>query len=404
VTASQATGARVRGLSPENGVKALFFSYFGLVGAFSPYLSLYFAAVGLSITQIGVLMAMPQVVRIFGPPFWGWLADALDRRLLPLRISAVAAVVCAGAVWLAGGDYLWLVLVLGALFFATSAQAPLAESIALTVAGGDAGRYGQMRLWGSIGFVLAVAVTGPVLDRIGVARLPAVLLTCCLMLAAVAWMVPEAARRSDAVARPVWRMLGRPVPALFFLGNFLMLFAHAALYAFYSLHLDRLGFSKTAIGMIWTLGVLAEIVLFRVQRPLFERFGALPLLSFSLAVAALRFALIGWGGASLVLIVVTQLMHAVTFGVHHSAVMALLHRWFAPAQQGRAQALYAVTGYGLGGSLGGLGASLLWDGVSPAAAFYGAAVAAALGWGAVELCRRLDYARPLGHMDSEVRQ
>jgi len=150
--------------------------------------------------------------------------------------------------------------------------------------------------------------------------------------------------------------------------------------------------------------VLAEIVLFRVQRPLFERFGALPLLSFSLAVAALRFALIGWGGASLVLIVVTQLMHAVTFGVHHSAVMALLHRWFAPAQQGRAQALYAVTGYGLGGSLGGLGASLLWDGVSPAAAFYGAAVAAALGWGAVELCRRLDYARPLGHMDSEVRQ
>ncbi|HOA96150.1 MAG TPA: MFS transporter, partial [Quisquiliibacterium sp.] len=80
MTASQATGARVRGLSPENGVKALFFSYFGLVGAFSPYLSLYFAAVGLSITQIGVLMAMPQVVRIFGPPFWGWLADALDRR------------------------------------------------------------------------------------------------------------------------------------------------------------------------------------------------------------------------------------------------------------------------------------------------------------------------------------
>jgi len=85
-------------------------------------------------------------------------------------------------------------------------------------------------------------------------------------------------------------------------------------------------------------------------------------------------------------------MHAVTFGLHHSAVMALLHRWFGTAQQGRAQAMYTTLGYGLGGGAGGITAGWLWAGIGPQAAFYTAALAAALGWGAVVLVRRFDYA------------
>jgi PPP family 3-phenylpropionic acid transporter len=167
----------------------------------------------------------------------------------------------------------------------------------------------------------------------------------------------------------------------FFASAFLMIFAHAGLYAFLSLYLAELGYSKTAIGLLWALGVIAEIGIFWVQRRLFERFGAIRLLDASLWVAVLRFALIGASASWLPALVLAQLLHAVTFGIHHSATVATLQRWFEPGQQARAQALYAMVGYGLGGALGVLVASRVWSAVSPPAVFLVSAGAAlAAGW------------------------
>ncbi len=364
-----------------------------MIGAISPYLALYFADVGLSITQIGILVAVPPVMRIVGPPFWGALADRTGRRGPLLRVSSAAAAVLAAAIWAAGSEFALLLALVAMLQFATSAQSPLGESMAVSVAGGDAGRYGRMRLWGSVGFTGGVVLMGPMLDWLGVSGLPLLLSAMACVVLLVAWQLPEVAAPRPNAGVPVWGRLREPVIALFFVSCFLMLFAHAALYAFYSLYLHDAGWSKTAIGLAWTVGVLAEIVVFRVQKRLFDRFGALPLLGLSFAVAALRFALVGWQGAALPVVVLTQLMHAVTFGVHHSAVMALLHRWFGPAEQGRAQAMYITLGYGLGGAAGGIVASRLWEHVGAAAAFQGASLAALAGWGAVALCRRFDYAR-----------
>lgn len=379
---------------PEGGVKALFFTYFAMIGAISPYLALYFADVGLSIAQIGVLVAVPPAMRIVGPPLWGALADRSGRRVPLLRASAAVAVVIALAIWAVGSWFAALLVLVALLQFATSAQSPLGESMAVSVAAGDAGRYGRMRLWGSIGFTGGVVLMGPLLDAIGLAGLPLLMALLATAVLAVSWRLPEVPAPKPVAGVPVWGRLREPRIAAFFVSCFLMMFAHAALYAFYSLYLDGFGWSKTAIGAAWTIGVLAEIVVFRVQKRLFDRFGALPLLAASFAVAVGRFALIGWGGGALVVVVVGQLLHAVTFGVHHSAVMALLHRWFGVAEQGRAQAMYITLGYGLGGAAGGIVASRLWQDASPSVAFYGAAAAAALGWVAVALCRRFDYARP----------
>ncbi len=383
----------MRRLEPETGVKALFFAYFAMIGAISPYLALYFAAVGLSIAQIGVLVALPPAMRIVGPPLWGALADRSGRRGPLLRASSAAAATIALAIWFVGGWFAALLVLVALLQFATSAQSPLGESMAVSVAAGDAGRYGRMRLWGSIGFTGGVVLMGPLLDWLGLSGLPLLMAGMAAAVLAVAWRLPEVAAPPPVAGVPVWGRLREPAIAAFFVSCFLMMFAHAALYGFYSLYLNGLGWSKTAIGLAWTIGVLAEIVVFRVQKRLFDRFGALPLLSASFAVAALRFALIGWGGGALVAVVLVQLMHAVSFGVHHSAAMALLHRWFGVAEQGRAQAMYITLGHGLGGAAGGLVASRLWQQVGPAAAFQGAALAAVLGWGAVALCRRFDYAR-----------
>jgi PPP family 3-phenylpropionic acid transporter len=105
-------------------------------------------------------------------------------------------------------------------------------------------------------------------------------------------------------------------------------------------------------------------------------------------VCALRFAIIAAAAGSAALLVLAQLMHAVTFGLHHSASMAVLHRWFAPAQQARAQAAFIVVAYGLGGTAGGLAAAVLWERIAPEAAFFGAALAAVAGWVAVLIAQR----------------
>ncbi|MFO0459863.1 MAG: MFS transporter, partial [Burkholderiales bacterium] len=156
------------------GVRALYFAYFAWVGIFSPYLSLWFDARGLSIGEIAVLMALPQLLRIVAPPFWGWLADRGGRRVAILRGAAIGGLVVVAAFPLASRplEYAGLMLL---LFFLTAAQMPIGEAIALDVARGDAGRYGRMRLWGSVGFILTVVAGGPVLDAFGLGALPALM-------------------------------------------------------------------------------------------------------------------------------------------------------------------------------------------------------------------------------------
>ncbi len=119
----------------------------------------------------------------------------------------------------------------------------------------------------------------------------------------------------------------------FLVSAFLMVFAHAALYAFFSLFLERHGYGTTAIGAIWGVGVAAEIALFMMQRRLFDRASPMRLLAFSFLVCGLRFAMVAASDGALWVLLWAQVMHAATFGLHHSASMAVLHRWFEPAQQ-----------------------------------------------------------------------
>ncbi len=373
----------------EAQVCALYFAYFAYVGTLSPFLSLYLEASGYSVAAIGLLLAVPQAMRIVAPPLWGLLADrsGLGGRLLVLGASLTTLFVVLLPWAVARGQATTFVL-LAALFLASAGITPIAESTALALAGGDAGRYGAMRLWGSVGFVIAVVAVGPALDLAGALALP-------WFLAAIAGGIIVVGVRLAALAGPpriatgvsLRSRLRERAVAAFFIANFLMLFAHAALYVLFSLYLQRHGYSNAAIGFFWAISVFAEIALFRWQSVLFRRFTAAGLFAFSIGVAALRFGLVGASAGGLLLVLVSQLLHAVTFGLHHSASMALLHGWFGPAQQGRAQALYVTVGYGCGGTLGGLAMSAVWENVSPEAAFAGASLAAGAGCLVALACR-----------------
>ena len=365
-----------------------FFAYYGFIGIFTPYASLFFAHKGLSAPEIGILMSLMQVLRIFGPNLWGWVADHTGQRVGVLRLTALAAALCFIGMFF-GQTFVQFFVVLVLVNAFTSAQGPLSEALMLSAMRGDLTHYGRLRLWGSVGFIAAVTAGGELLDRQGIELVPwmgwgmlgMVLLASFRLRETV---LPGASRELPSVLL----ILRQPEVLAFFVASFLMIAAHASLYVFLSLYLAQIGYSKTAIGMLWSLGVLAEIGFFYYQAPLFRYFGVRRLLLASLVVAVARFLITGLGARSLPWLLLAQLLHAVTFGTHHSASVMRMQRWFSGSLQASGQALYISIAYGLGGTFGGLFMSLCWDRFGAAAVFIAAAVMALAGFVAAVLSYR----------------
>jgi PPP family 3-phenylpropionic acid transporter len=148
-----------------------------------------------------------------------------------------------------------------------------------------------------------------------------------------------------------------------------MTVAHGALYAFYSIYLVETGYSTTTVGVLWTLGVLAEIGVFVALPALFRRYSLRAILLASFAAAALRFVAIGWGVESPALLALAQLLHGLTFGAYHAAAIAAVHRLFGGPLAVRGQALYASLSYGLGGAAGILLSGWSWSALGPGLTF-----------------------------------
>ena len=390
----------VQGVGPRAAdIGLLYAIYFGFVGASGPYFPLLFNEWGMTAFQIGALVALSHLIRIVAPPVWGWAADRHGRIRTLLQYGAgVMMATCLVLPQAAGLDpavrFGAAAMVMAILHLAAAGQGPLTETMSLRLADGDVGKYGRMRVWGSVGFILTVAGFGPLLDAFGVRLLP-------LLLAAIAGALVLAVRRLPAVAEAAPRKSGerlrdellKPTMLAFLAASLLMILAHAPFYAFFSLYLAHLGYSKSAIGLFWALGVVAEIALFLVQKRLFDRFSATGLLFGTMVVCVLRFAMTAAAArmpvvAATLTLILAQVLHAATFALHHSASMTVMHQRFGTRHQARAQSLYTAVSYGLGGSIGGLGAGVIWQTWGPGATFYGAALAAALGGVAALLVHR----------------
>ena len=178
----------------------------------------------------------------------------------------------------------------------------------------------------------------------------------------------------------------------FLLSAGLMVFAHGALYTYLSIYLAQLGYSKSAIGVFWVLSIVFEIGFFFTQGRWFARFGHYALLSASFVVAAVRFLLIAEFATVWWVLVFAQLLHAMTFAVHHSASVLTIQRWFPGRAAARGQAVYISAAYGIGGTAGSLTAAYLWTSGGPQWAFGACSAAALLGAWAVRRARRLDVA------------
>lgn len=342
-------------------LSGFYFFYFAFVGAFTPFWSLYLQSLEFNAFQIGVLMSLLQVSRIFAPSLWGWLADHTGKRVAVVQLAALLSLVFYLGVF-AGESFGWMFAVMALMSLFWSASLPLVEAITLGHLGKGGEGYGRIRLWGSVGFIIAVIVLGYVLDYTPVRALLWVVLGLKVGIFLLSRKIPEPLPVPHAADdHSVWRILRQPDVALFLLACFLMAAAHGVYYTFYSIYLVEHGYSKSAVGWLWAIGVICEVLVFLWMPRLAARFGLWRILAASFILAALRFFTIGWGVEVALLVILAQTLHAASFGSFHAAAVALVHQIFQGRHQAKGQGLYTSVSFGLGGTLGGLFSGYTWE-------------------------------------------
>lgn len=362
-------------------LSGFYFIYFAFVGAFAPYWSLYLKSLEFSAFQIGVLMSLLQVARIFAPNLWGWMADHRGHGVKLVQLAAAMSLLTYLGVF-AGTSFIWLFAVMALMSFFWSASLPLMESITLRHLGDGTARYGRIRLWGSIGFVMSVLVLGYVLDQAPIRALLWIILGLKAGVAVLSHWIPEphAVQHRDDEAS-IREIIRRPEVSSFLAAGFLMAAAHGVYYTFFSIFLVDLGYSKSAVGWLWSIGVFCEIMIFLWMPKLVAFAGLRKILLVSFLLASLRFVLIGFAAQWLAVVVFAQMLHAATFGSYHAASVAVIHRFFKGKNNAKGQAIYTSVTFGLGGTLGGLWSGWLWEPAGPEITFACSSIATLLGLG-----------------------
>ena len=336
-------------------LSSFYFFYFALLGTWLPYWALYLKDLGFSSTQIGVLSAVVMVTKVVAPNIWGWLADHYHCRTRIIRLGAFMATIAFAGVYL-GDHFWWLAAVVAAYSFFWNAVLSQFDVLTLSHLQGRYGRYSLVRVWGSVGFIVAVLGVGAWLDRHPIVHL---LYMISLLLTGI-WLasllVAERPRESGSQERPargsLRAILLRPAVIAFFAMTFLLQFSHGPYYTFFSIHLEQHGYGKLSIGLLWSLGVVAEIGLFLVMHRLSRNFSVRQIAICALTLTMIRWVLIAELTDVVAVLIFAQLLHAASYGALHAISVQYIQGFFGQHHHGQGQELYSGLTFGAGGAAG----------------------------------------------------
>lgn len=325
--------------------------YFAAVAAYFPYLPVYYRSLGLGLDAIGLLAAGWSAAQLLGAPAWGNLADRHARASWTLPAAILVA--AAGALGLAFARELPFVVVSALVMaFGLAGFGPVLDARSLELLGADRIRYGQLRAWGSVSFVVAAIAIGAVLDRTGVGALFALCLPLFLLAALVAATLPRRGSTHVAVGflAGTARVLRSRELTPFFGAALLVFLALQCVTAFYSVAYDALGGDRTGIGLAWAIGAAVETPIMFGYPRLARRFGGGRLLVLGAALFAVRALLTALATEPWVL-VATSPIEGVAFGCFFISGVEHVGRHAPPGLSATAQGVYTATS-GLAAILG----------------------------------------------------
>jgi PPP family 3-phenylpropionic acid transporter len=277
---------------------------------------------------------------------WGALADRfLIRRPIYIFCNFVSTAIW--ALFLLTTDF-WAMLAITAFYgFFYAPIIAFLESFSMDLLAQEKTRYGQLRAWGSLSFVLIVIITGRLIDALSTEVILILILTGSLIHALVSINVPSVKQvRQSTFSASAKTLLNRRV-VIFLTCAFLMLASHGTYYGFFSIHLERLGFSGSFIGITWALASVAEIFVMINSERILKRYSHENILIFSFIAAFIRWMILFYA-TSAVLILFSQLLHAITYGAFHVASILYMDKLTPKDAKTLGQTVNNAVTYGFG--------------------------------------------------------
>jgi PPP family 3-phenylpropionic acid transporter len=331
-------------------ISSQYFIYFGVLGIFLPYFNLYCYHLGFNGLQIGGLSALRSAALVLFPLIWGSLADRFNIRK-PIYILCTFLSASVWILYLFFVDF-WPMLLITALY--GMFYAPIIsflEAVTIDVLGTEKKSYGRIRAWGSISFIFMVLVLGKIIDLYAVDIILVLILAGSLMMAAISIRIPAIKiRPKDLMTQGADKLLTKR-SVVFLFCAFLMLASHGAYYGFFSIHLENLGYDNTFIGIAWAVASTSEILVMIKSDKIFGRFSLENVLFFSFLTAAVRWMILFFAGSAVV-ILLSQILHAVTYGTFHMASILYIDHLAPEQTKTFGQAVNNALSYGLGSMVG----------------------------------------------------
>ncbi len=346
------------------------------VGLYLPYFPLWLEARDLTPLEISTILSMSLVIRVLASSQVMAYADKHRDRANLLTLlyfgSAFAILLYIPSV------SFWPILavtLLYNLFF--NPVLPLLDAITLSGVRRFDADYGKIRIWGSLVFILANLGGGALLVGFDANAILLALVASMFLGALASLVLPRIGRKKIAITSkddPVSRraLLANPVFLIVLTASGLAQASHAFLYGFGSIYWQSIGITGTMIGLLWAIGVIAEVVLFQFSKGLLKRFSPVHMIALGCLGGVIRWLVFPFieGEAAFLFL---QVLHGLSFGAVHIGTMHYIMEAVPEENIGAAQGV----GYVLGGVVMGL-AVFLSGPIYDAVAGYGFWVMSAL--------------------------
>ncbi|MBU0993751.1 MAG: MFS transporter [Proteobacteria bacterium] len=326
-----------------------YFLYFGVMGIFLPFFNLYCYHLGFSGFQIGIISAIKTVIGVLFPLIWGAIADRIKiRKKLYISCNLLSAGVW--ALFLVTADFTAMVIIMIVYSIFYSPLISFLETLTVKILGKDRDLYGNIRVWGSVSFILAVLVLGKIIDKYSVDIIILLILSGSIIQAFLSPLVPDYETPKEKIPK-IRKNFFNGRTAVFLVCAFLMLLSHGTYYGFFSIHLEKLGYGSFFIGISWALASLSEIVVMLNSRQIFRWFSFERLIIFSLFMSAFRWCVLFFA-VSPIAILVSQILHAITYGVFHISSILFIDTLSDDESKTFGQSVNNAVTYGLGMMVG----------------------------------------------------
>jgi MFS transporter, PPP family, 3-phenylpropionic acid transporter len=351
----------------------LLFSTYSAVGLFLP---VYFQSIGLSSSQIGLVIACGSLISIFAQPFWGFVSDK-KKAVKPVLLILLISALCISAGLFSVRLLLLIVVFYAAFMFFNSASAPLTESLCISYSYENNKPYGRIRLWGEIGVGLSALSLGLLVERLGLAYLWHMYAFLMILAIASSFLLKDTQSTPVPVNLSALRKLFSQPKLLWFL--FLVLLVattHKINDSMFALYLVRQGATQTQLGLSWLVATLSTIPTLLIVDRLIKRWSELAVFVFASVAYSLRWAIYVLADSPSML-VAAQMLHSITFPLLLVSSIRYLNRIVPPELRSSGQAAFAVTFGGIGGIIGSSTGGYIFQNLGPGAT-YGTGSALAL--------------------------